>query len=118
MRIEVDMEIDINVGRLVKKVNNNELGLYAATSWHRLYTPYVPYVTGDLCNTVRLGPWQIHHTVPYAHKMYTGRFNFTRDLHPLASRKWDKAAQSTQKRKLIRELQEFIDRGGLNLGKQ
>ena len=113
----VESEVNINIDRLVKKVHSDKLGIYAASSWHRLYSPYVPFDSGMLQNTVRISPWEVQHTVPYAYKMYNGRFNFKRDKHPRASRKWDKAAAPTQKPKLVRELQAFIDRGGLNLGR-
>ena len=48
----------------------------------------------------------------------TGRkMQYNRSLHPMATAEWDKAAEPQQRPKLIRELQAFVDRGGLNLGK-
>lgn len=117
MGFSVESEIHIDVDRLVKKVRGDALGLYAASAWHRLYTPYTPFDTGTLTYTVQINPWKITHTVPYAHKMYEGHYNFKRDKHPRASRMWDKAAEPTQKPKLVREIQAFIDGGGLNLAK-
>lgn len=47
----------------------------------------------------------------------TGRkMQYDRSRHPLASSEWDKAAEPAQKPKLIRELQSYVNRGGLNLG--
>jgi hypothetical protein len=46
----------------------------------------------------------------------TGRsLKYKRDLNPLASREWDKAAEPTQKPKLVRAMQRYIDSGRLNL---
>lgn len=40
---------------------------------------------------------------------------FSRELHPKASRQWDKAAAPVQKPALIRTLQAYVDSGRLNL---
>lgn len=117
MKIKFDVDLHINTKRLSDKVRDGNLGQYAAVTWHRLYSPYTPFDSGMLQNTVKYSPWEIEHTVPYAHRMYEGRFKFNKTYHPRASRKWDKAAEPTQGPKLIRELQAFIDKGGLKLGK-
>lgn len=117
MKVKVTSEIHIDIKGKMDKVNGDKLGTFAATEWHRLYTPYVPMDTGALANTVQIRPWEIEHTVPYAHRMYEGHFNFRKDMHPAASRHWDKAAEPTEKPKLVKAIQAFIDKGGLNLGK-
>lgn len=54
---------------------------------------------------------------PGAAKHPTGAFlAYRTDQHPLASARWDKAAEPTEKSALIARLQEFVDGGGLNLG--
>lgn len=117
MKIYVTVsKISIDIPKHLGKVRGEKMGLYAAASWHRLYAKYVPYREGYLESTVEIRPWEIEHTVPYARKMYNGNFNFRKTLHPNASRMWDKAAEPTQKPKLVQELQAFVDRGGLNLG--
>ena len=115
MRIEI--ETDINARALREKVKNNaSFWTFAAAEWHRLYAPYVPYKTGMLEGTVSITPGMIEHTVPYARYQYYGEtHNFSREMHPLASAKWDKAAEPLQKRKLILTLQNYIDSGRLNL---
>ena len=53
---------------------------------------------------------------PNRRKKKTGRsLKFSRQFHGKATRKWDKAAQPTEKPKLIAAMQGFIDRGQLNL---
>ena len=53
---------------------------------------------------------------PNRRKKKTGRsLKFSRQFHPKATRKWDKAAQPTEKPKLIAAMQGFIDGGHLNL---
>lgn len=50
---------------------------------------------------------------PNRRKKPTGKsLNFSKQLHPKASAKWDKAAEPTQKSKLIQSLQSYVDSGG------
>ncbi len=115
--MHIDVEININSKQLRDAVmNDSKFWTFAASEWHRLYSPYTPYKTGMLDNTVVITPGQIEHTVPYARYQYYGeRFHFSKEQHPLASAKWDQAAEPTQKIKLIRTLQNYIDSGRLKL---
>jgi len=125
--VKVDVtvsEIHIDVKRPLSGKSWQKLGLFAATEWHRLYHKYVPFRTGVLAGQVgyegrpgkvNFQPWQIEHTAPYAHRQYHGHFNFRKDLHPRASRMWDKAAEPTEKPKLVQSLQRFIDSGKISL---
>lgn len=145
-------EINIDVEGHLDKVRSKRFWTYAAQSWQRLYTPYVPMATGTLSQQTAITAgqsWgQIEHTAPYARYVYYGevygpnypifqagqivgwysprgkpkrptgrKMQYNRSLHPMASAEWDKAAEWRQRPKLIRELQAFVDRGGLNLGK-
>lgn len=114
MKVEVS-EVNINIEGHLREVRSDPFWTFAAQQWHRLYQPYVPMRTGTLAQQVVITPGQIEHTVPYAHYIYDGKFRFRKDLHPLASREWDKAAEPTQKPKLIREMQKYVDGGRLKL---
>lgn len=113
MKISISTDININSKRISDRIMKNDaFWTYAATEWYRLYTPYVPMKTGTLTNTVAITPGQIEHTVPYARYQYEGtHFNFTRTYHPKATAHWDKAAEPTQKPKLISSLQAYINSG-------
>lgn len=116
---------------------------FAAAEWNRLYSPYVPFDQGELRSNILVEPKEITHMTPYAHYQYEGQVygpnypvtengkivgyysqpgrpkrKMGRALkykHPKASRKWDKAAEPTQKPKLISALQNYIDQGRLDL---
>ena len=115
--MRVTVETNINTQALRDRVmNDSGFWTYAATEWHRLYSPYTPYKTGMLDNTVSITPGEIEHTVPYARYQYYGEFHhFSREQHPKASAKWDLAAEPTQKPKLIAAMQGYIDSGRLKL---
>lgn len=114
MRFEVS-EVHIDIPRHLAKINDDKFWTFSAVEWHKLYMPYVPMLTGMLSQQVVITPGQIEHVVPYAHRMYEGNYRFRKDLHPLASREWDMAAEPTQKPKLIDAMQRYVDSGRLKL---
>lgn len=116
IRIEID-RVDIHPQRICSQVMHDAaFWTFAAAEWHRLYDPYVPMREGVLKDTVCITPGQIEHTVPYAAYQYNGaHFHFYRGQHPRASARWDRAAEPTQKPKLISSLQAYIDQGRLKL---
>lgn len=109
-------EINIPVERYIDKVRADKFWHFAAQEWYRLYYPFIPFRTGMLANRVVISPGQIIHNVPYSIPIYNGKFNFRKDLHPLASRQWDKAAEPSRKPQLVHALQIYVDNGGLHLG--
>lgn len=115
MMASVTVTSNIDIPRNLRKIDNDAFWTFAATEWWKLYTPFVPFRTGALTQTVKITPKQIEHTVPYANAMYSGNFNFRKDYHPLASRQWDKAAIPTQAGKLIQSMQAYVDSGRLSL---
>ena len=113
MRLTAEVRIDAQ--KLVQKLHSDELWLHAAQQWHRLYAPYVPRDTGRLYEDVRFSPGQIEHLAPYAAYVYGG--SFPANSGGAASRAWDRAAEPTQKPKLVAAMQAYVDAGGLKLGK-
>lgn len=78
MKLTVSVsEISIDIPRHLDKVRSGRFWTYAATEWHRLYEPYVPYHEGILANTVVItgerGNGTIEHTAPYARYQYYGK---------------------------------------------
>lgn len=55
-------------------------------------------------------------SIPNRPKTPTGKkIKYSTQLHPKASAKWDQAAAPTQLSKLVAELQDFVDGGGLDI---
>lgn len=118
MRVSMDVtRVNVNArGISDKAANDPAFWTFAATEWHRLYAPYVPMKEGFLTNNVIIRPKEIEHAVPYARRLYNGtNFRFSKNQHPNASAKWDKAAAATQLPKLISAMQAYIDSGRLKL---
>jgi len=70
--VNFDVEVNIDIPKHLAKIQDDKFWTFAATQWHRLYSPYVPMATGKLMSQVVITPGQIEHTVPYAHYQYTG----------------------------------------------
>ena len=113
MRLTAEVRIDEQ--GIAEKLRSDGLWLHAAQTWHRLYEPYVPRDTGRLYGDVRISPGQIEHLAPYAAYVYGG--SFSAGSGGAASRAWDRAAEPTQKPKLVAAMQAYVDAGGLELGK-
>ena len=113
MRLTAEVHIDEQA--IAEKLRSDGLWLHAAQTWHRLYEPYVPRDTGRLYGDVRISPGQIEHLAPYAAYVYGG--SFSAGSGGAASRAWDRAAEPTQKPKLVAAMQAYVDAGGLKLGK-
>lgn len=143
MRIKkIDVNIDGN--RCLAQVRAKGFWKYAANEWWKLITPYTPMKTGTMSEQVEIrgkeGAGEIEYTAPYSHYLYEGKLmvdsvtgssyaragtkkvyadkelNISKAKHPLASKEWDKAAEPTQKPKLVDAMQRYIDSGRLNLG--
>lgn len=116
MKINVSAVVKVNSATYASKIQNDSaFWRFAATEWHKLYSPYVPMYSGMLDNTISIEPGEIVHTVPYARRMYYGeKINFNKGFHPRASAKWDQKAEATQKPKLISALQAYVNSGRIN----
>lgn len=114
--MSVKVKVDIKSAYIARQVQHDDaFWTYVAGEWHRLYTPYVPMVTGMLYDTKHIQPKRITHTQPYAHYQYTRVLNHDKSKHPLATDHWDLAAIPTQQPKLCRAAQRYIDSGRLKI---
>ena len=78
VKIDVSVsQVNIGIPEHLNEVRAKRFWTFAATEWHRLYEPYVPYHEGILANTVTIiggrGNGEIHHTAPYARYQYHGK---------------------------------------------
>lgn len=101
-----------------RAVNKERTSLAMAVEWHRLYYPFIPFGdTEELASNVEYiyedGKGKIHHKVPYAHKQYEGETHkFKKDKHPLATAKWDVAAENAGKKEALVRFTEKLIKGG------
>lgn len=141
MRFSIKCHIDIP--DTVAKVEDEKLWIFAANEYHKLLAPYVPKQSGALNDTKKITSGnsygKIEYKSIYAHYIHEGRLmvdsgtgsswakkghkkvysgatlNLKHNKNPLASANWEKVAEPVQKPKLIKSMQDYVDRGRLKL---
>ncbi|MBO5060240.1 MAG: hypothetical protein J6C82_04935 [Clostridia bacterium] len=144
--MKMSVEVNVSVSHNLAKVRDKTFWLFAANEYHRLVSPYVPFQSGNLDETVNITSTETggenEYISPYAHYIYEGKamgptyyapdygfwsppgqkkhytgekLEISKSRHPLASDHWDKAAEPTQKPKLIDSMQGYVNSGRLNL---
>lgn len=109
------VEINIDVPRDLAKIEDPTFQLFAAETWYKLYRDYVPHDTGTLYRNVWIRPNEIEHYEPYAPIVYEHNRHYRKDHASKATAHWSEVAEPTEKPKLIKSMQEYIDRGRLHL---
>lgn len=95
--------------KVTKICDNEKLGRYAAETFARLMTPYVPMDTGTLSQSYTTEPYKVIYNQPYAHRLYEGEgFNFSKEKHPLATAHWDEAAKAAKGTQFAKEITNYI----------
>lgn len=107
----IEVTTNIDIPRVLKKIDNDAFWTFAASEWHRLYARYVPYRNGDLYNNVTIKPKEVVHNMPYASEVYSTNRRYRTRPHDLATSQWDKHAAPTQGQKLVSAMQKYVDRG-------
>ena len=90
------VNVKISMSGVASKVeniaSNKRLGRFLANEAADGMDKYVPMRTGALAGSVTVSPFKVTYNAPYAVYMYNGRsMRLTRDKHPLATPKWDRA---------------------------
>lgn len=107
VRVKVDIS---GASKKAEKICRNErIGIFAAETFARLMTPYVPMDTGTLSQSYTTEPRKVIYNQPYAHRLYEGKgFNFSKEKHPLATAHWDEAAKAAKGKQLADEISNYI----------
>ena len=106
-----------SVGKIAERFAGKEVQLFAANEAKKLMQPFVPMDTGMLANNadvyVENGAGVVHYVSPYAHRMYEGEgFDFSREAHPLATARWDKAMMQARGAEFTKAIQDYVKKGG------
>lgn len=106
----MELKIDINNPKIIKKVTNNKFGLFISHEWKRLIDPYTPRDTGTLMNDVSEDAFSIHYNTKYASNVYYGENMNFQKKNPYATYEWDvKASKAGQLNKLYRSANNYLN---------
>lgn len=69
---DVKVHVQLNMPRILNKVENDKFGLFLIKEWKRLINPFTPHRNGQLENNVVYRPFAVTYKEPYSHYMYYG----------------------------------------------
>lgn len=104
------------IAEMFKDVLDDKAKLFFYNMFYKDMQPYVPADTLTMYDTADISSDGILFVQPYSSAPYYGKtkdgkqMKFKKDHHPLATDHWDRAAWAANKDKLLRELEEFINR--------
>lgn len=115
--VRFEVEVDMNIPRILAHTDDPAFGLFAAETWYKLYRDYVPNREGTLYDSAskRIRPWEIEHNTPYAAAVYAKNKNYRKDKAPKATAHWSEKAEPAELPKLIKSMQNYIDQGRLRI---
>ncbi|OON96007.1 MAG: hypothetical protein ATN36_06590 [Epulopiscium sp. Nele67-Bin005] len=107
----IKVKFDINkLDKIKKLAQNQDLKLFANEELYQLSEKYTPCDTTDLVKTTSVSVKGIHYKVPYANNVYYGEhMKFSKDMHSLATAKWDKVAYQNNKEQYLNRLKEKVE---------
>lgn len=111
--LSVKVEVDVSgiADRFEDLCKDPQLMLQAHQALAHACDPYVPFLTGDLSQTLEITPEYVQYNMPYAHYQYHGvGFNHTLDHHPLATAEWDEAMLRDKREAFQEELRALFVR--------
>ena len=112
-KVTVKVNVDLKKAGISKITD--DVKLFAVNDMFRLMSPYVPMESGTLFETVDRSTKGVLYKSIYARYQYNGvnfHFNHDPNKHPLATAKWDKAMLAAHGDKLMRDIQNYINRKG------
>lgn len=117
VNVKATAEIHIDTAKKLATVRSTEFQTEMAEQWYKLYDDWVPHNTGTLYDSVYIRPCEIEHYAEYAEYVYNRSRKYIKDPAVHATDHWDKEAAPSELPKLVKTMQKYVDKGGLNLDK-
>lgn len=110
VKIKVDMK---GVGEKINRIKADEgLGRYLANEALRGMDKYVPARTLQLSKSAQVSkPFHVRYGANYARYPFYGKGHIHQDVHPLATKRWDRAYAAAHGDELGKAGTEYLRRG-------
>lgn len=106
------VSVQINPESAAARIFTKDVLYYANSRLYAYCDEYVPFRTGDLSQDVTITDQGVTYNRPYAVYPYNGEgMDFTKDHHPLATAKWEKAMAASKGQQLADDISDYIKRG-------
>lgn len=116
----ITVDTEVNLGGIDEKLMNlfsdSTTKLEVHNTFAKMCDPYVPFLNGPLSQSVfaNITPEYVQYgggNVPYARYQYYGVwFNHTKDVHPLATAKWDQAMMRDHREEFVENVKAILVR--------
>ena len=106
--ISIELDIDTVVD---KYLNDEDLGIFTASTAARYMDKYVPFDTGNMADSWYPEPFEVHYFAEYARYQYYGEhFHHPEDgpHAPLAQAFWNVPCEANDKDKIAKEITDYI----------
>lgn len=108
MKVNISFEAP-NFGKAAGRIFDDDVLTFFGEEAARQMNPYVPYDQGPLSKNYVVTTKYIEYQMPYAHRQFNGDwFNFSKDMHPLATAHWDQAMMAARKDRLAKAVEDYI----------
>lgn len=108
MKVKIEFEKP-NVGKTAGRIFSDDVLMYFGQQAAKQMTPYVPMDQGPLSQNYIVTTKYVEYQMPYAHRQFNGdNFNFSKDMHPLATAHWDRAMMAARKDRLTQSVENYI----------
>ena len=84
-------------------------GIWLAETCAKNMDQYIPYQTGNLKDNFTIEPFKITYTAEYARYQFYGKFDHSKNKHPLATGHWSRAMMTAHEAQISSELKAFIN---------
>jgi len=96
--------------KTINRILDKEFMSYFSNEVARRMDKYVPMQEGMLAQNTVIKPESITFLSPYSHYQYQGKnFNYSREMHPLATSHWDEVMIKIEGKDLSRDLSKYLE---------
>ena len=109
--MNVNIDVNWNTKLIENKINSlitDDVLLQIQTLFAKTIEPWTPYWHGDLSTDITIDSTGVTYNVPYAKKQYYESLAYHKDVHPLATKLWDKVAMQSEMENFENQVKEIL----------
>ena len=113
MKIKIEMK---PTEKIINRIFDDEVGLFVAETWGKIFEKYVPMDSGTLSQTYDTEPYKVIYNQKYSYYQWYGiskkgnPLNYNKEQHFLAQSHWEESAERDKKNEVARAITDYIRR--------
>lgn len=117
MALRVNIEVDMKSSdQILKRILDDDVGLFVAETWGKIFTKYTPKDTGTLSQHYTAKPWKVTYEEIYSHYQWNGvsmkgnPLHYNKEKNILAQSHWEEQAGKDKGREVAQSITSYIRR--------